>query len=173
MNPRHVPPASPRWACLPPASCRLLPAPGGKGILGMQCLTRDPLTQHCHGLPPTWDASVLPTFCGSPEFKPQGGPLFPILGKQDPLELGVFCRGSAAHAGVMCHREGQEKAGTGRELPLCWPGRRGAPSELSSRFPLLSPAPAAPYVGSPFPLDTRPYSNTRLEMEAARSISLH
>lgn len=56
----------------------------------------------------------------------------------------------------------------GKELPLCWPGRRGAPSERSSRFPLLSPAPVAPYMGSPFPLNTRPYSNPRgLRLPAA------
>lgn len=61
--------------------------------------------------------------------------------------------------GVFCSRH--QKAGMRMELPLCWPGRRGAPSELSSRFPLLSPAPAAPYMGSPFPLSTRPYSNLR------------
>lgn len=61
----------------------------------------------------------------------------------------------------MWHTDSQEKVGTGRELPLCWPGRRGAPHKLSSRFPLLSPVPAAPYMGYPVPLDTRPYSNPR------------
>lgn len=68
----------------------------------------------------------------------------------------------------MCRTDGQKKAGMGKELPLCWPGRRGAPRELSSRFPLLSPAPVAPYMGSPFPLNTRPYSNPRgLRLPAA------
>lgn len=54
------------------------------------------------------------------------------------------------------------------ELPLCWPGRRGAPSELSSTFPLLSPVPSAPCMGPHFPLDTRPYSSPRgLRLPAA------
>lgn len=70
-------------------------------------------------------------------------------------ELGVFCRGSAAQAG-------RDVPGEDRELlPLCWPGRRGAPSKLSSTFPLLSPAPSAPYMGPHFPPDTRPYSSPR------------
>lgn len=36
-----------------------------------------PFLQHCHGLTPSWDASVLPTFCGSPQFKPWG--ILPFL----------------------------------------------------------------------------------------------
>lgn len=71
-------------------------------------------------------------------------------------EPGLFCRGSAAQAGGMCH---YWQPGEDRELPLSWPGRRGAPSELSSAFPLLSPAPSAPYLSPLFPLDTRPYSS--------------
>lgn len=61
--------------------------------------------------------------------------------------LGVFC---SPH----------QKAGMGMELSLHWPERRGAPSKLSSGFLLLSSF-ASPYMGSPFPLGTRPYSNPR------------
>lgn len=46
-NPRCIPSASLRWACLP--------ASGGKDVLGAQRLPPRPLTQHCHGLPPAWD----------------------------------------------------------------------------------------------------------------------
>lgn len=121
----------------------------GKGILGMQCLP-ETLTQHCHGLPPTRDAHVLPTFCGSPTFKLQGILPFPSLEGARGLLQGLSSPGR------------QDVPGEDRELlPLCWPGRRGAPNKLSSTFPLLSPAPSAPYMGPHFPPDTRPYSSPR------------
>lgn len=105
-NPRCVPSASPCWACLP--------ASGGKDVLGAQRLPPRPLTQHCHGLPPAWDPGVPAAF--------QSGGVLPCRAW---LELGV--KRVPRRAG------GQEKAGTGRSLPL------------------LCAAPAAPYMAPPTP----------------------
>lgn len=77
-------------------------------------------------------------------------PLPSLEGARAPLQ------GWAAQAGWMCH---PWQPGGDRELPLGW--EKGAPSELSSTFPLVSPAPSAPSMAPHFPLDTRPYSSPR------------
>lgn len=96
-NPRCIPSASLRWACLP--------ASGGKDVLGAQRLPPRPLTQHCHGLPPAWDpcpGSFLR------HFRP-GGSFRAMLG---------WSWGSNTY-----HAGSQETAGTGRSLCFVLPPR--------------------------------------------------
>lgn len=95
-----------------------------------------------------WPATPQGCPCPANVFK-----LFPfpsLEGARAPLQ------GWAAQAGGMCIPDSQEKTGS-----CLWAGRRAAPSELSSTFPFLSPAPSAPSMGPHFPLDTRPYSSPR------------
>lgn len=154
---RHVPLASPHWGCVPPAPCRLLPA-RWKGILGMQCLPWDPLTQHCHGLPPTRDARVLPTFCSSPAFK-----LLPLPSLEGARSL-LQGLGSPGRRDVPSLMPGED-----RELPLGW--EEDSSQRAFLRLPFAFPSTLCSLHGSPLPSGHEALFQPE-GTEAARGISL-
>lgn len=133
-----------------PASCSLH---SGKGILGMQCLPRDPLTQHCHGLPPTRDVRVLPTFCGSPTFKLQGVLLFPSLEGARGLLQGLGSPGRQDVPFLTARRRQGAASVLARE--------KGSSQQAFLHLPFAFPSVLCSLHGSHFPLDTRPYSSPR------------